>query len=152
MTVRDLMTVLVEYDMNAEVTGCNGEDIKKIDFISNGRNDICIEFEKISDKYPKIVEANAEYTGGGIYLYYGKFSNGNYLLGDSEWDCIYECDADPNCEESGYDEWCNKHCIREFVGKQYKKYLKEWLKWIQKHEPKGNYDIGDLERYIEEEM
>lgn len=152
MTVKGLIAQLLNYPMDAEVTDENGNDIKMVEFIdARNRNDICIKF-KPQSKTLKVVEANACYTGGGIYIYYGKFNNGNYFFGDSEWDCVYECDADPDCEEAGYNEWCDKHCIKEYVGKQYKKYLKQWYKWLLLHKPNGNYDLYEITRYIKEEI
>ena len=154
MTVKELIKTLLEYDMNAEITGINGEKLEKIDFLSTKTcNDICFRFEKVNYKHPKIIEANACYTGGGIYRYTAKLADGKYLVGDSEWDCFVLCDADPNVtEDSWYGEWFDKHEIAEIVGQNYRDYLEEWLQWIQKHEPQGNYALDELERYVEEEL
>lgn len=64
----------------------------------------------------KTVEAC--YTGGGIYMYYGELSNGNWFLTGSECKCdgsILELDADPadDLDESGNPFWQETHKVRD---------------------------------------
>lgn len=44
----------------------------------------------------KIIDANATYTGGGIYQYTGRFDNGNYFQTWTDYeDYVQELDVDP---------------------------------------------------------
>jgi len=100
----------------------------------------------------KIIKANAEYTGGGIYRYTAQTDNGTWLVGNSEWDVICEVNADPDeTEDSWYNEWYDDHQTAEHV-KDYIEFLTAMLGWILENEPKGNYDTGDIRRYLQEEL
>lgn len=98
----------------------------------------------------KIIYANAEYTGGGIYRYYAKVSDNKYLLGNTEWDWIYLVDKNPmSDEESLYCEWFDDHTLKIYEGAACKKLTRAIINWIDKHEPSGNYSIYELKEMIE---
>ena len=92
----------------------------------------------------RIEHAMATYTGGGLYIYYGKLLDGNYFIAYDDWECIEICSVDTNCEESGYAEFYEKYRVEMLVGKEYEVFWNEMLLWIIKNEPKGNYLDGDL--------
>jgi len=101
----------------------------------------------------KVKSANACYTGGGIYMYYGKLNNGNHFLCWTDWEeYVLELDADPgtdeNIEEAGYEDWQQAHTVRELPVMESYKTLLSALKWIVKNEPVGNYSVSDMERDI----
>lgn len=92
-----------------------------------------------------IKTATAIYTGGGIYIYYGELTNGNYFrAGDGE-DFIEICDADTSTDEADYTEFYDKHRIETLVDDQYKTFWNEMLDWIINNTPKGNYCLSELE-------
>lgn len=100
----------------------------------------------------KIIKANAEYTGGNIYRYTAKTDAGTWLVGNSEWDVIYEVDADPDkTENSWYNEWFEEHQIEEHE-QDYIELLSAMLGWILENEPKGNYDTRDIKNRLQEEL
>ena len=100
----------------------------------------------------KIIKANAEYTGGGIYRYTAQTDAGTWLVGNSEWDVIYEVDADPDeTEDSWYNEWYDEHQTAEHE-QDYIELLSAMLGWILMHEPDGNYDTRDIRKYLQEEL
>ena len=100
----------------------------------------------------KIIEANAEYTGGGIYRYTAQTEEG-WLLANSEWDCIYLMDADPNeTEDSWYNEWCDEHEQKIYEDEEYFSLIHDILEWIILNKPQGNYDVGDIRRKLVSEM
>lgn len=96
----------------------------------------------------KVIYATAIYTGGNIYQYYGKFSNGNFFLCFTDWEeYLMELDVDPgeNFEESGYEEWQNEHTIRQPEPSESRRLLVEAFDWIIGNRPEGNYDPGEIE-------
>ena len=62
----------------------------------------------------KVKEANAVYTGGNIWLFYGTTDDGNYFLTDDNgWTQILDTDPSDDFDESLYCEWQDEHCIDE---------------------------------------
>lgn len=98
----------------------------------------------------KIIKANAEYTGGGIYRYTAKTDKGTWLVGNSEWEVIYEVNADPDeTEDSWYSEWYDEHQTAEHED-DYAELLSQMLGWILEHKPNGNYCDAEIERELPE--
>ena len=96
-----------------------------------------------------IVKANAEYTGGGIYRFTAQLNDKRFVLGNTEWDEIYITDEDPDAtEESWYSEWCDKHIMETLKDEKYADMINELIKWILENEPNGNYQAGEIERFI----
>lgn len=92
----------------------------------------------------EIINATAEYTGGGIYIYYGQLSDGNWFrAGDCE-DFIEICNADTSTEEADYGEFYEKHKVETLVDEEYKTFWNEMLIWILHYEPEGNYSADEL--------
>ncbi len=61
----------------------------------------------------KIESAYAVYTGGGIWLFHGKLTDGNWFLTD-DYGCTVILDKDPSdFDESLYEDWQNEHLIEE---------------------------------------
>lgn len=78
----------------------------------------------------KITEANAIYTGGGIWLFYGKLSDGNYFLTDDNgWTQILNADPS-NLDESTYSEWQEEHLIKELRNTERKLFCEQLLDWL----------------------
>lgn len=101
----------------------------------------------------KIIFANAEYTGGNIYRYTAKLDNGNFMVGNSEWDCIYIVDSDPNAtEDSWYGEWFDTHTVSILEDKDYYKNIVKLLRWILDNKPDGNYSDHEIDWLLNEEL
>lgn len=100
----------------------------------------------------KIIDANATYTGGGIYQYTGQFDNGNYF---QTWTCyedyIQELDADPeeNWDDNADEEWQNEHMVAEHYGFEAIEILKEAMKYIIDNQPTGNYSVCEVENALD---
>lgn len=61
----------------------------------------------------KIAKANAVYTGGNIWLFYGELDDGTYFLTDDNG-CTQILSEDPSdFDESLYWEWQQAHLIRD---------------------------------------
>ena len=99
----------------------------------------------------KVIDANATYTGGGIYQYTGRFDNGNYF---QTWTCyedyIQELDADPeeNWDDNDDEEWQNEHMVAEHYGFEAIEILKEAMKYIIDNQPTGNYSVCEVENAL----
>lgn len=96
----------------------------------------------------KIINANATYTGGGIYQYTGQFDNGNYFQTWTDYeDYIQELDTDPeeNWDDNDDEEWQNEHMVTEHYGFEAIEILKEAMLYIIANIPVGNYSLGEIE-------
>lgn len=96
------------------------------------------------------------YTGGNIYNYTGKLSDGNYFMAADDW---FEGDyfdirivnenPDKVGEDSWYPEWQEEHLVRDIQSEnEAQKFTKQILNWIIKNKPEGNYDISDMENML----
>lgn len=93
----------------------------------------------------EIKSANAEYTGGGIYILYGQFEDGSYFMSFPEDNCTEVFDADgSNFDESLYPEWMDEHRIESIVEKENVHFTYSLLGWIEEYEPTGNYSMDDI--------
>ena len=67
--------------------------------------------KRIAKKDP-FEQVTAVYTGGGIWLFYGKLKTGEYFLTDDNG-CTMILDASPeDLDESLYEEWQEDHFLR----------------------------------------
>ena len=94
----------------------------------------------------EIKNATAIYTGGGLYIFYGQLTDGNWFRAYDEWECIEICDSDTSAEEADYYEFYEEHTIETLVNDEYKTFWNEMLLWIIHNAPEGNYQVDDLER------
>jgi hypothetical protein len=103
-------------------------------------------------KKNKIQTATACYTGGGIYIYYGRLENGLYFQAGDEWETIYICDAETGTEEAQYIEFYDRHTVEELTGESFKTFWNQMLLHIinggPSHDGRRNYLKGDLEERI----
>lgn len=100
----------------------------------------------------KIKNAIPEYTGGGIYIIYGAFEDGNYFMIDA---CEYDVrilNADPyaDYDESCYPEWQEEHLVKDLAPNDALEFSKTVVEWIKANKPNGNYDMYDMCRLIED--
>jgi len=102
--------------------------------------------------------ANAAYTGGGVYVYYGRLTDGRYFLADDDGEMILT-GTDPESCWGGvfYWEWQEEHGLP--VTKEQDDMAEEgqvwwtlstadWnamLDWIITNRPEGNYSVAELE-------
>jgi len=99
----------------------------------------------------EIANATAIYTGGGIYIYYGQLTDGNYFRACDEWDGIEICNADTSVDEADYYEFYEEHSIETLAKEEYEIFWNEMLLWIIHNAPEGNYQADELEeRMIKE--
>lgn len=104
---------------------------------------------------PSIESVKPEYTGGGIYIFTGKLSDGNYFMvdfidGDDYWAIVV--DEDPSdFDVSCYEEWQTDHLVKELFSVDRVAFVKSMLAWVKANKPDGNYSMKDME-YIEEDL
>lgn len=96
----------------------------------------------------KIKNANACYTGGGIYIYYGELENGLFFRACDDWDFIEICDADTSTEDADYPEFYDEHEKEVIAGDDFKVFWDRMLLWIIHWGTDGNYDSYDLEKRL----
>ena len=92
--------------------------------------------------------AYAEYTGGGIWIFYGKFWNGTYFLTD-DYGCTRLLTADPSdLEVSTFEEWQQEHLIRDLDGDERKSFLRDLTDYLLKQEEDSIHRHGLTEMEI----
>ena len=96
-----------------------------------------------------IVRANACYTGGGIYCYFGRLADGNFLLAADGFECIRILREDPEeyPEEYAFQEWQDERLVRD-VEAGAPEFVTLWngmIDWILANRPEGNYSLVELE-------
>ena len=96
----------------------------------------------------KIKDASAQYTGGGVYIYYGQLEDGNYFRACDGDDFIEICNADTSADEADYSEFYEKHRIETLTGYEYQYFWNEMLYWIINYAPGGNYSAAELNARI----
>lgn len=110
--------------------------------------------ELIEDRFfeeKSMVEtAYAEYTGGGIWIFYGKFWNGTYFLTDDHgWTRLLT--ADPSdLEVSTFEEWQQEHLIRDLKGDELKSFLKDLVDYLLTKEVDSIHRHGMTEMEIDD--
>lgn len=99
------------------------------------------QFKKCNMDHMRIKTATADYTGGGIYIYYGQFANGEYFLTDDETDYAMVLDANvaTNYDDAFTNEWQAAHTIG------YRRIKRnDIINYIITNMPTGNYAVSEL--------
>ena len=98
----------------------------------------------------KIKKATAVYTGGGIWLFYGKIKNGNYFLMDDNGYVVILNKNPKNLDESTYEEWQKLHMVEELVGEKRIKFANKVLDYlIDNPKHRGGMVKEEIEIYRE---
>lgn len=116
---------------------------------------------KASLNKSRFISVEPEYTGGGIYLFTGELTDGNYFMADTANYDVRVLNADPN-EPTGMDalgiternidsvEWQEEHLVRDLTPDEAVAFFKEMLKWVEDNDPSGNYLGSDMDYFKEE--
>lgn len=97
----------------------------------------------------KLWKAHAVYTGGGIWLFYGKLEDGNFFLMDDDGG-VAILNADPSdLDESLYDEWLTTHLIEELEGEELTAFQDAVLGEVVRSGD-GGFTPEDADRYHED--
>lgn len=95
-----------------------------------------------------------QYTGGNIYIYYGKLKNGNWFV-TADSDCwLDEVDANPDDfdrDEVWQTEWIEEHSVKAYEPAEAKQFFKAMYRWIIIHQPNNehtNYSVGDMKKLL----
>ena len=98
------------------------------------------------------------YTGGGIYVAYGKMTDGRYFVASDDCYDVRFLDADPlrsaYPEFYGYDtdipcgdiiEWQEAHVVADISNESDSlEFWDEMLAWVEQNKPDGNYALDDV--------
>ena len=109
-----------------------------------------------SAKTPKILEVTPVYTGGGIYIYWGKFADGTYFIACDDMYDLTIVDADPTLTyvkdedifEADYPDWQEEHLVKYVDCNTTQDFFNKMYDWILKNKPNSklcNYNLGDIE-------
>lgn len=60
-----------------------------------------------------IIKANAVYTGGNIWVFWGELENGAYFLTDNDGYTVLIDESPKDFDESLYYEWQEEHKVRD---------------------------------------
>lgn len=70
-----------------------------------------------------------DYTGGGIWLFWGQLRSGEYFLTDDHGATLI-LNEEPGTDESLFEEWQKAHLIRELDGEELKDFLRSLLEYV----------------------
>ena len=87
--------------------------------------------------------ANAEYTGGGVYVFYGKV-DGKYFLTNEDFGMILNTYPDISNDQTFDVEWQNRHIVKEIIEGEIDEFNLKVIDWIVANSPTGNYDMYEL--------
>lgn len=109
----------------------------------------------------RIKTVKPNYTGGGIYLYTGKLSNGSYFMASDDYFydngyfdvLIVNADPDLAVDENQEDiawfpDWQEEHLVKYLDEDEARNFTKRILNWIITNKPNENYDVKDMERML----
>lgn len=110
-----------------------------------------------SAKTPSIKSATADYTGGGVYIFLGEFTDGTYFIADYPYWDLRVVDEDPRPTfwdddaetSSGFPEWQEAHLVRDVDNRTTKAFYADLFDWIMKNSPDSNYNSGDIAELIQ---
>ena len=90
----------------------------------------------------------AEYTGGGIYLFWGELSNGYYFLTDDYGATLILNESPEDFDVSLYDEWQNAHKVEELTGRARVSFVRKMLSTLKESNPNNITDY-EIEKYFD---
>lgn len=95
------------------------------------RKDLQGHFDTLINR--EIVQADAVYTGGSIWLFYGKLNDGSYFLTDDDgWTQIL--DSDPSdFDVTLYTDWQEEHCILTLHNAERIQFCNDLLDWLKEN-------------------
>lgn len=96
-----------------------------------------------------VVEANAMYTGGNIWVFYGKLLDGNYFITDDNgWTQVLNANPDEDLDEAFFYEWQQEHLVRELEGEKRTEFLSQMLDWLLENpDYRGGMSEAEVEAY-----
>ena len=103
----------------------------------------------------KITEVKAVYTGGNVWLFFGRLDNGNsFIVDDDGWVGIFDEDSEAatDYEYDNWCEWCDKHMIKELEDKKEREqFCMDMLDRLEQYEygsdNNGGFTQGLIEGY-----
>lgn len=82
-----------------------------------------------------IKKAEAVYTGGNIWCFYGELTDGNYFLTDDNgYTTIVDADPGLDYDAACYYEWQEEHMVKELTDKkELAEFDKELIRYLRNH-------------------
>ena len=104
----------------------------------------------------EVVSAEPEYTGGNIWNFTGKLSNGNYFVA-SDADCAFvELDEDPTSfsdEDTSniwYSDWFDIHNVKEdHTEEEYHEFWTSLISWLTENTDWVEYTVEDILKWLD---
>ncbi len=112
--------------------------------------------ESTDASHLKIENVTPIYTGGGIYIYTGELSDGNYFIASDQsfagdYFDIRIVDENPADYEEDFCNvtWQEEHLVSDVVGGEAREFTIQLLEWVLENHPEGNYQLGDIEAMLD---
>lgn len=105
----------------------------------------------------KIKSVEPCYTGGNIYVFTGALNDGSFFLASNDMYDVTIIDTDPSKadwdNEVWQSDWQESHLIKYLPDcasddKTGIKFFIDILDWVIKNNPKGNYQMSDIESIL----
>ena len=126
---------------------CSKKHISEItDICGKAANFKAIEkaYEVLGREIPELMNANACYSGGGIYIYYGQLVDGRYFFADDFDPSITILDVDPIKAEEWDAEFFEEHQVDCIYDENSNQLMQKILRYIMDNEPDGNYAMSEI--------
>ena len=83
----------------------------------------------------KIKEVKAVYTGGNIWLFFGRLENGNWFMAD-DYGSVRIVNADPTADldESLMEDWQLQHMVKDLFDRERQQFCSDMLDRLEQYE------------------
>lgn len=105
--------------------------------------------DSMAKEEPTIESVEPEYTGGGIYIFTGKLTNGNYFLATNDYD-VRVLDSPYDWDSEFFDEWQEAHLVKDLEPSAALQFCKQMVDWVKANEPNANYSMYDMRAIAED--
>ena len=101
----------------------------------------------------KPITVKAIYTGGSIWLFFGKIDDGNYFLTDDMGaTLLLRENPGEDLESACHEDWQQENLIREISGAERRQFCLDMLQMLRSYpygsEENGGITEGEISRYM----
>ena len=111
-----------------------------------------------TDAKIKVVSAESEYTGGNIWNFTGKLTNGNYFVASDADGVFVELNEDPNIfidSDEPYSsniwdsDWMNDHMVKDYHSEEeIREFWSSLISWLIDNDGWNEYTVDDILIYL----
>lgn len=97
----------------------------------------------------KVIQATADYTGGGVYIMSGRFASGEWFATDNTvFVELYDSDPWSAGDDTFTEEWNAVHSLGTIDGTECSDVIRAAVEYIAANDPDGNYATSEVREYF----